>query len=170
MKKQQKQKAPKQQKPWQEVVKDYPVALFHTTLGPIIGRVDKAPADHGQFRVRLWAPAVIQVGFVPPTEAQAKAGDMSTLQQRIVFQPIALIESYLDLSVATPVGKSPVPDAVLVSYEEYFAKFASGNYLLRRVVAKIEQDMPLVVDEKPAAPEDKPSSEPGSESDESHVS
>lgn len=169
MKKQQK-KTSKQQKPWQEVVKDYPVELFHTTLGPIIGRVDKAPADHGQFRIRLWAPAVIQVGFVPPTEAQAKAGDTSTMQQRVVFQPIALIESYLDLSNATPIGRSPVPDAVLVSYEEYFAKFASGNYLLRRVVAKVEQDLPHVAEDQPVAQEDKPSDEPGSESDESHVS
>lgn len=152
-------------RPWHETAKDLPIALFHTSLGPIIGKVDKAPANHGQFRIRLWAPAVIQVGLAPskPDDTQS-----TTMQQRVVFQPIALVESHFDLSVATPTGRSPVPDALVPGYEEYFAKFAAGTYALTRVVARVEQGAPHAV-ETPTTP---PAAEnsTSNESDETNVS
>lgn len=158
---------------WFDHAAKLPLGLFHTTMGPIIGRVDKAPSDMGQFRVRLWAPALVQLGFVPPDKAGV---DATTLQQRVVFQPLALVETHIDLSAAAPFGRSPVPDSLVPSYEEYFAKFAHGEYALRRVVAKVEQAAPHVVDtpvapaENGAAPVDAVVATDPIESDETNVS
>jgi hypothetical protein len=120
---------------WFDHAKNMPLGLFFTTMGPIIGKVDKAPADMGQFRVRIWAPAMVQIGFLPPDKAAPEA---TSVQQRVVFQPLALIETHIDLSTAAPFGRAPVPDSLVASYEEYFAKFIDGEYSLRRVVAKVE--------------------------------
>lgn len=161
---------------WFDHAAKLPIGLFHTTLGPIIGKFEKAPADMGQFRIRLWAPAIIQVGFVPAakvTPGQGAESDGNTsIQQRIVFQPIALIETHLDLSVATPFGRSPVPASIVPGYKEYFAKFSTGEYAISRVVAKVEQGAPHVVDPPAPAAEAPSDSEtpPSGQPDDSHVS
>jgi len=159
---------------WHDRAAKLPVGLFFTTMGPIIGKVDKAPSDMGQFRVRLWGPAMVQISFVQPEKGAPEAGK---IQQRVVFQPLALVETHIDLSTAAPFGRAPVPDALLPSYEEFFAKFVAGEYGLTRVVAKLESGAPHVVDmtkdETPAngeAPAAKDDPTPGSESDESVVS
>lgn len=165
---------------WFDHAAKLPVGLFFTTMGPIIGKVDKAPSDMGQFRVRLWAPAMLQVGLAP---VDARPGvPLDAVQQRVVFQPLALIETHVDLSAAAPYGRAPVPDSLLPHYEEYFAKFTQGAYELRRVVAKLETEGAHVVDtpieaqesdgpevvEAPAAVEDDDLGD--NESDENRVS
>lgn len=145
------------------------VGLFFTTMGPIIGKVDKAPADMGQFRVRLWAPAMLQVGMMQPDK---NATTTEVMQQRVVYQPLAFIETYIDLSVAAPSGRAPVPASLMTGYEEYFAKFTQGAYELRRVVTKVETGAPHVV-ETPVEPSksESDSNDPANdESTESHVS
>jgi hypothetical protein len=123
--------------PWFHRAKSLPLALYHTTIGPIIGRVDKAPAsDVGSFKLRLWAPAAIRMGYVPGQPGTFNA------QYSVTFQPIALVETYLDLSVETPFGRSPVPEALVPAYEEYFAKAAAGEYSFARKVAHVEQAAP----------------------------
>lgn len=121
-----KSKSPKKQVSWQDRARDFPVELFHTTVGPIAGKVDKAPGSGAQARVRLWAPAVAQVTLV--------ANDSVTVQQRVTFQPLALVDTYLDLSVAAPFGRSPMPEGLLAAYERYFERFVAGEYQLTRVV------------------------------------
>lgn len=159
---------------WHDRAAKLPVGLFFTTMGPIIGKVDKAPSDMGQFRVRLWGPAMVQISFVQPEKVGTEA---TKIQQRAVFQPLALIETHIDLSTAAPFGRAPVPAALLPSYEEFFAKFVAGEYGLTRIVAKVETGAPHVVDmtqdeptpsngEVPAAE----TSTPRSESDENVVS
>jgi hypothetical protein len=159
---------------WFDHARKLPVELFHTTVGPMIGRVEKAPSDSGQFRVRLYAPAIIQVGFVGADKADPSA---TVMQQRIVFQPIALVETHIDLSTATPYGRSPVPESLLPAYDEYFEKFVNGDYGLRRVVAKVEQGAPHVASietpvAEPPVENDQPAIEEpsGPQSDDSHVS
>lgn len=122
---------------WFDHARTLPLALFHTTIGPIIGRVDKAPAgDVGPFKLRLWAPAAIRMGFAPGQPGTFNA------QYSVTFQPIALVETYLDLSIETPFGRSPVPEALIPAYEEYFAKSAAGDYAFARTVASVEQAVP----------------------------
>lgn len=122
---------------WFDHAKGLPLALFHTTVGPIIGRMEKAPAGNiGSFKLRLWAPAAIRKGFVPGQPGTFNA------QYSVTFQPIALVETYLDLSVETPFGRSPVPEALVPAYEEYFTKSAAGEYAFARTVARVEQAAP----------------------------
>jgi hypothetical protein len=130
-------RGPKADVKWSDYAQGLELALFHTTIGPIIGRIDKAPAgDVGPFKLRLWAPAAIRMGFVPGQPGTFNA------QYSVTFQPIALVETYLDLSVETPFGRSPVPTALIPAYEEYFAKSAAGEYAFARTVAHVEQAAP----------------------------
>lgn len=124
--------------PWFDYAKGLELALFHTTIGPIIGRIDKVPAgDVGPFKLRLWAPAAIRMGFIPGQPGTFNA------KYSVTFQPIALVETYLDLSIETPFGRSPVPEALIPAYEEYFAKSAAGEYAFSaRTVANVEQAAP----------------------------
>jgi len=116
---------------WPEIAQ-FPLALFHTTIGPIIGRIQATPVAD-EFSTRLWAPAVVQMSF-----AQSESQDGRS-EYRAVFQPIALVDTYLDLSASTPFGRSPVPDALLQPYFEYFDKFAAGEYAFARVVSRVQQ-------------------------------
>lgn len=162
---------------WFDYAAKLPVGLFMTTAGPLIGKVDKAPSDMGQFRIRLWAPAALQMGMAQPDKG-AVTSDVT--QQRVVFQPLALIETYIDLSAATPYGRAPVPSSLLPSYEEYFAKFVNGTYELRRTVAKVETGAPHAVEmtvegpttsETPMTSTEPVKDDPApNESNESHVS
>lgn len=122
---------------WDIRAQGLPLALFHTTIGPIIGRVENAAEpDAGPFSIRLWAPAAIRMGYQPGQPGALVA------QYAVTFQPIALIETYLDLSAETPFGRSPVPSALVPAYEAYFAKVAAGEYSFARSTAHVEQAMP----------------------------
>lgn len=122
---------------WHVRAQALPLALFHTTIGPIIGRVEKADEPGaGSFNIRLWAPAAIRMGFQP-----GQPGAM-VAPYWVTFQPIALIETYLDLSAETPFGRSPVPQVLVPAYEDYFAKVAAGDYSYARSTAHVEQAMP----------------------------
>lgn len=122
---------------WHERAKALPIMLFHTTIGPIIGRVEKTKEPGvGSFDIRMWAPAAIHMGFQPGQPGAFVA------QYSVTFQPIALIETYLDLSTETPFGRSPVPQALIPAYEDYFAKIAAGDYSFARSTAHVEQAMP----------------------------
>jgi hypothetical protein len=121
---------------WHVRAQALPLALFHTTIGPIIGHVEKAvEPGAGSFNIRLWAPAAIRMGYQPERSGAFVA------RYSVTFQPIALIETYLDLSAETPFGRSPVPQALVPAYEDYFAKVAAGEYSLRST-AHVEQAMP----------------------------
>jgi len=76
-------------------------------------------------------------------------------QYSVTFQPIALIETYLDLSAETPFGRSPVPQALVPAYEDYFAKVAAGEYSFARSTAHVEQAVPHEAPIEPA-PADAP--------------
>lgn len=135
---------------WHAHAQTLPLALFHTTVGPIIGRAE-AVSDPltKSFGVRVWAPAAIQMGL-----QQGKSGVMYA-QYVVTFQPIALVETYFDLSTATPVGRSPVPDALVPAYLEYFERVVSGEYAFNRIVQHVEQALPHsapVTSTKPAEP------------------
>lgn len=122
---------------WHARAQELPIALFHTTIGPIIGHVD-AVGDPGAypFNLRLWAPAAIRMGFQP-----GQPGAFVT-QYSVTFQPIALVETYLDLSAETPFGRSPVPEALVPAYADYFRKVAAGEYSFTRVVTNVQQAAP----------------------------
>lgn len=141
---------------WHEQAKALPIMLFHTTIGPIIGRVEKTKGSGvGSFDIRMWAPAAIRMGFQPGQPGAFVA------QYSVTFQPIALIETYLDLSSETPFGRSPVPQALIPAYEDYFAKIAAGDYSFARSTAHVEQATPH---EAPIAdPDAPPSVEPAAE-------
>lgn len=134
---------------WHVRAQDLPLALFHTTVGPIIGRVERVDdSGDGTFNLRLWAPAALRMAFEP-----GQPGITSLNSKHMVtFQPMALVETYLDLSSATPFGRSPVPDALVPSYDQYFQKFVLGEYSFTRVVAHVEQAAPHGAPVKP--PED----------------
>lgn len=146
MKKQAAQKKPKVKKAakpaevaWHVRAQGLPLALFHTTVGPIIGRVEKVDDPGvGVFNLRLWAPAALRMVFEPGQPG------VTALNSRhmVTFQPMALIETYLDLSSATPFGRSPVPDALIPSYDQYFEKVVFGEYAFTRVVAHVHQAAP----------------------------
>jgi len=139
MKKQVK-KAAKIEVPWMHRAKDLPLALFHTTVGPIIGRLDGASREKSEaFKLRLWAPAVVRVGLTP-----GQAPDANTSDYAVTFQPIALVETHIDLSTMTPFGRSPVPEAIVPAYEAFFDKVAAGEYSLTRTMAKTTQAAPHV--------------------------
>lgn len=132
-------KAAAAEAPWHVRARGLPLALFHTTVGPIIGRVEKVDdPDVGSFNLRLWAPAALRMAFEPgqPGVTSLNAKHMVT------FQPIALVETYLDLSSATPFGRSPVPAALIPSYDQYFERTVLGEYSFTRVVEHVEQAAP----------------------------
>lgn len=122
---------------WHVRAQELPLALFHTTIGPIIGHVEKVDdPGAGSFGLRLWAPAAIRMGFHPGQPGAFVA------QYSVTFQPIALVETYLDLSAETPFGRSPVPEALVPSYAAYLAKVAAGEYSFTRVTAHVQQAAP----------------------------
>lgn len=141
---------------WHVRAQALPIMLFHTTIGPIIGRVEKTKGSGvGSFDIRMWAPAAIRMGFQPGQPGAFVA------QYSVTFQPIALIETYLDLSTETPFGRSPVPQALIPAYEDYFERIAAGDYSFARSTAHVEQAMPH---EAPIADADAPPSvEPAAE-------
>lgn len=124
---------------WHVRAQALPLALFHTTVGPIIGRAE-AVSDPltKSFGVRVWAPAVVQMGFQP-----GRPGVMCA-QYAVTFQPIALVETHFDLSTSTPVGRSPVPAALVPGYLEYFDRVVTGEYTFNRIVQHVEQAIPHV--------------------------
>jgi hypothetical protein len=163
MNKQAAQKKPKAKKAaksaevaWHVRAQGLPLALFHTTIGPIIGHVEKIGSLSDGFNLRLWAPAAIRMGFQP--------GQPGTLvaQYSVTFQPIALVETYLDLSAETPFGRSPVPETLVPAYADYFAKVATGEYAFTRVTTHVQQGAPheapvgTPVEDAPAAQDPAP--------------
>jgi hypothetical protein len=146
---------------WHVRAQGLPLALFHTTIGPIIGHVERvADSGAGPFNLRLWAPAAIRMGFQPGQPGAFVA------QYSVTFQPIALVETYLDLSAETPFGRSPVPEALVPSYADYLARVAAGEYSFTRVTAHVQQaapheapvatpaeDSPVAQDSAPAEPD-----------------
>lgn len=125
---------------WHVRAQTLPLGLFHTTVGPIIGHVEQVTGPSaGVFNLRLWAPAVIRVGL-PPEQSAGTAAINANIWAS--FHPIALVETYLDLSTATPFGRSPVPQAIVSSYEAYFAKVAAGEYSFARLTVPAEHTMP----------------------------
>jgi hypothetical protein len=130
-------KEKKRNERWQIAARRLPLELFHTTLGPIIGRTGRAEGG-GQFRVRIWAPAIMKIALASGEDDQ----NDTAVRQRVVFQPIAFVESYFDLSVSTPAGRSPVPESIIGGYEEFFDKFAEGEYAIRRSVIEVVQEAP----------------------------
>lgn len=52
----------------------------------------------------------------------------------VVFLPVAFVEQYLDLSLATMFGVSPTPDIVAKGYIGYFEQFVQGSYRMQPVV------------------------------------
>lgn len=139
--------------PWHIHAQGLPLALFHTTVGPIIGHVEKVEDDAGPFNLRLWAPAAIRMGFQPGQPGALVA------QYSVTFQPIALVETYLDLSAGTPFGRSPVPEALVSSYTDYFARVVAGEYAFTRVTARVQQATPheTTVESAPAKSNEEPS-------------
>lgn len=122
---------------WHVRAQGLPLALFHTTIGPIIGHVEKVDdPDAGSFGFRLWAPAAIRMGFHPGQRG------VFVVQHSVTFQPIALVETYLDLSAETPFGRSPVPEALVPSYADYLARVAAGEYSFTRVTAHVQRATP----------------------------
>ncbi len=122
---------------WHVRAQRLPLALFHTTVGPIIGHIERIDdPDAESFSFRLWAPAAIRMGFQPGQPGAFVA------QYSVTFQPIALVETYLDLSTETPFGKSPVPEALVPSYADYFARIAAGEYSFTRVTSHVQQAAP----------------------------
>lgn len=121
---------------WHVRAQGLPLALFHTTIGPIIGHVETVGNLSDGFNLRLWAPAAIRMGFHPGQPGAFVA------QYSVTFQPIALVETYLDLSAETPFGRSPVPEALVPSYADYLAKVAAGEYSFTRVTAHVQQAAP----------------------------
>ena len=145
---------------WHVRAQALPIMLFHTTIGPIIGRVEKTKGSGvGSFDIRMWAPAAIRMGFQPGQPGAFVA------QYSVTFQPIALIETYLDLSTETPFGRSPVPQALIPAYEDYFAKIAAGDYSFARSTAHVEQAMPHEAPIVDAPPSVEPVAEPAVEPD-----
>lgn len=143
MKKQAAQKKPKAKKAakpaevaWHVRAKELPLALFHTTIGPIIGHVEKIGSLSDGFNLRLWAPAAIRMGFQPGQPGALVA------QYSVTFQPIALVETYLDLSAETPFGRSPVPEALVPAYADYLAQVAAGEHSFARVTTHVQQGVP----------------------------
>lgn len=143
MKKQAAQKKPRTKKvakpaevAWHVRARELPLALFHTTIGPIIGHVEMVGGPSDGFNLRLWAPAAIRMGFQPGQPGAFVA------QYSVTFQPIALVETYLDLSAGTPFGRSPVPEVLVPSYADYLAKIAAGEYTYARVTAHVQQAAP----------------------------
>lgn len=121
---------------WHVRAQGLPLALFHTTIGPIIGHVEKVGSLSDGFNLRLWAPAAIRMGFQPGQPGALVA------QYSVTFQPIALVETYLDLSAETPFGRSPVPEALVPAYADYLAKVATGEYAFTRVTTHVQQGAP----------------------------
>ena len=121
---------------WHVRAQGLPLALFHTTIGPIIGHVEKIGSLSDGFNLRLWAPAAIRMGFQPGQPGALVA------QYSVTFQPIALVETYLDLSAETPFGRSPVPEALVPAYADYLAKVATGEYAFTRVTTHVQQGAP----------------------------
>ncbi len=122
---------------WHVRVLELPLALFHTTIGPIIAHVEAInDPDARPFSLRLWAPAAIRMGFQPGQPGAFVA------QYSVTFQPIALVETYLDLSSETPFGRSPVPEALVPAYADYFARVVAGEYSFTRVTAHVQQAAP----------------------------
>lgn len=141
--KKQAQKKPRPKKPaklaevaWHVRARELPLALFHTTIGPIIGYVETVGSLGDGFNLRLWAPAAIRMGFQPGQPGAFVA------QYSVTFQPIALVETYLDLSAGTPFGRSPVPEALVPAYADYFAKIAAGEYAYARITTHVQQAAP----------------------------
>lgn len=163
---------------WFDHAKILPLALFHTTIGPVIGRVEviKGP-EARSFNLRLWAPAAIRMGF-QPNPLDVVTG--FTARYAVTFQPIALVETYLDLSAETPFGRSPVPEALVASYEDYFARVVAGEYSFAQVTAHVQQAAPHAVPIEPRVDDElatgnptpaDPNTEPAeSETDESTLS
>lgn len=136
--------------PWPERARKLPLALFHTTAGTIIGRVEPLGGAES-FRLRLWAPAAVSMRFTPGAAviAQVSAGAQP---YAVIFQTIAFVETYLDLATQAPFGSSPVPDALVPAYEEYFEKVAAGEYVFNRRVTQVEQTKPYDAQVAPAEP------------------
>lgn len=129
--------------PWYERACKLPVALFHTTVGPIIGRVESIATDKSaSFGIRLWAPAVLTMGFTPETGSAFTGVKIHKAHYTVTFKSLAFIETYIDLSSVTPFGRSPVPEALLPAYEEYFDKAAAGEYMFNRILESVEQAVP----------------------------
>lgn len=121
---------------WHVRARELPIALFHTTIGPIIGHVEPVGRPGDGFNLRLWAPAAIRMGFQPGQPGALVA------QYSVTFQPIALVETYLDLSAETPFGRSPVPEALVPAYADYLAQVAAGEHSFARVTTQVQQGVP----------------------------
>ena len=141
-------KAPKAKESvkWFDHARGLPLVLLHTTVGPIIGRTEKTPrpehAGHWDYNVsfslRMWAPAAVRMGLMSGQPGVL----VSDARYLVTFQPLSLVETYIDLSDATPFGRSPVPDALVAAYEEYFEKVVAGEYSLNRVAVQVAQAQP----------------------------
>jgi hypothetical protein len=119
---------------WPDRARALPLALFHTTAGPIIGRVDR-PRAPGPFKFRLWAPAMLSMSLTPGADVASAV----TAPCAVTFRPLMFVETYLDLAIETSLGCSPVPDALVAPYDAYFDKVAAGEYAFARTVARVEQ-------------------------------
>lgn len=141
---------------WPDHARTLPLVLLHTTIGPIIGRAEKAPKSEFSttFCLRLWAPAAIRMGFEPGQPG------VTSQKYAVTFQPLALVETYIDLSSASPFGQSIMPDALIPAYEQHFEKVAAGEYLFNRIVDHVEQAKPHVADIEAPTEEATPEPEP----------
>lgn len=126
---------------WDSIAK-LPLALFHTSMGPMMGHIGKAIGSPPPFdKIRLYAPSLLR-----------------TMPGKVAFLPIAFAEQWLDLSTATPSATSPVPPLVAEAYADYFEMFRQGKYSLvaapldaagPAIEKDVAQQAPLTVDTVP---------------------